>query len=261
LPCIGALHPDAVAEALAAGASDVLLVACPAHDCSYREGSHWLEERSKRRPVLRQSNVHLVAAAPGDRGAVLAAAKSIRQAGSWNRTEEPASNPVWAFMRVHLRPLVVSLAALALIFGAAIAANRPASAVTPQQGQLRIAINHHGQLLAQARNLAPDVVARLPAGVDPALVLGGERFPVQVRVLVDGLPVIERAYRPGGLRREGSVYGIETWWLAPGAYLVEIGLMEDGANWRTAFAGRLTIASGQAQVLVYDASRGMFAAW
>jgi len=37
--------------------------------------------------------------------------------------------------------------------------------------------------------------------------------------------------------------------------------MEDGANWRTAFAGRLTIAPGQAQVLVYDASRGMFAAW
>jgi hypothetical protein len=131
----------------------------------------------------------------------------------------------------------------------------------PQQGQIRIAINHHGQLLAKARNLPPEVQAKLPPGVDPAAVLGGERFPVRLRLTVDGQPARERVYIAGGLRREGSIYGLETIWLAPGARQIEISLMDDGATWRMAFSGAAQIAAGQALVLVYDATTGAFGRW
>lgn len=261
LPCIGALHPEAVAEALAAGAGDVLLVACPAHDCGYREGPRWLEERRQRRPALNRPDVHVIAAAPGSRHAVEAAADLLRADGLNPGPPERNLSPQSPFIRAHLRPLLVSLATLAVILVAAMVANRPATVALPQQGQLRIAINHHGQLLARSRDLPAEVVARLPAGVDPAAVLGGERFPVHLQLLVDGRPVLERSYRPGGLRREGSIFGLESWWLAPGAYRVEIRVMDDGAHWRTVFDDRVEIGLGEAAVLVYDPSGDAFVRW
>jgi len=257
LPCIGALHPDAVADALAAGAEDVLLVACPAHDCGYREGPRWLEERRARRPLLRRPNVHVVTAAPGSREAVLAAAGNT----SHERSQLTAHSGRGVSLLGLARSLAVSLTLLALIFVAAIAANRPAAAALPQPGQIRIAINHHGQLLARSRDLPADVVARLPAGVDPALVLGGERFPVHLQLLVDGRLALERVYQPGGLRREGSIYGLETWWLPPGSYRVEIRLMDDGATWRTAFSDTVTVVPQRAATLIYDPSSNVFMLW
>lgn len=247
LPCIGSLQPDAVAEALSAGAGDVLLVACPANDCGFREGGHWLAARQERRPILRQPNVRVLAAAPGSRAAVLAAVRT---------QPAKASSPAQL-----ARSLVVSLAVLAVLISASIAVNQPAQMTLPQQAQIRVVINHHGQLIARSQNLPPDVRAKLPPGVDPALVLGGARFPVRLRVRLDGQPAIERSYQPAGLRREGSVYGLETWWLTPGAHPLEISLMDDGATWRTAFTGTVDLAAGQSAVLIYDPDRGMFARW
>jgi hypothetical protein len=254
---IGALHPDAVADALAAGAEDVLLVACPAHDCGYREGPRWLEERRARRPLLRRPNVHVVTAAPGSREAVLAAAGNT----SHERSQLTAHSGRGVSLLGLARSLAVSLALLGLIFVAALAAQPPAAPARPPPGPSRIPINHPGQLLARSRDLPADVVARLPAGVDPALVLGGERFPVHLQLLVDGRLALERVYQPGGLRREGSIYGLETWWLPPGSYRVEIRLMDDGATWRTAFDGTVTVVSQRAATLIYDPSSNVFMLW
>jgi hypothetical protein len=159
------------------------------------------------------------------------------------------------------RSLAVSLAVLAAFVIAAVAVNRPAQMALPQQAQIRVIINHHGQLIARSQNLPPNVRAKLPQGVDPALVLGGERFPVRLRVAIDGQPAIERLYQPAGLRREGSVYGLEAWWLAPGAHPLEISLMDDNATWRTAFTGTVNLAAGQSAVLIYDPDSKMFARW
>lgn len=261
LPCIGALHPDAVANALAAGAGDVLLVACPAHDCGYREGPRWLDERRARRPILRRPDVHLVAAAPGNREAVLAAAARAAGNSPPGNAGDRAAASSSVSSRAHLRSVIVGLALLTTIFAAAGAANRSASRTLPQAGQIRIAINHHGQLLAKSRDLPADVVARLPAGVDPALVLGGERFPVRLQLLVDGRLALERTYRPGGLRREGSIYGLESWWVPPGAYRIEIRLMDDAVTWRTAFDGTVEVGPQAAATLIFDPGSNGFVLW
>jgi ferredoxin len=293
LPCIGALQADAVSEALAAGAADVLVVACPANDCGYREGGHWLAARRERRPVLRQPNVRVLAAAPGSRAAVLAAPHAQQSpsglqgtprqvgesgapnlfGGSSERKSsfglEPSGDQPGAHAQSAkasrpaqlARSLAVSLAVLAAFVIAAVAVNRPAQMALPQQAQIRVIINHHGQLIARSQNLPPNVRAKLPQGVDPALVLGGERFPVRLRVAIDGQPAIERLYQPAGLRREGSVYGLEAWWLAPGAHPLEISLMDDNATWRTAFTGTVNLAAGQSAVLIYDPDSKMFARW
>jgi NAD-dependent dihydropyrimidine dehydrogenase PreA subunit len=244
LPCLGSLQPAAVAEALAAGADEVLLVACPAGDCGYREGSRWLEDRAARRPALQSDRVRLLAAAPGSRIDLSAA----RPFGPAPRKVGPRS---WA----------VALALLTLLFAAAILANRPAAAVAPAAGQLRLAINHHGELLANARELPPDIATRLPAGVNPAAVLGGERFPIRLQLIVDGETVVETAYQAGGLRREGSVYGLETLSLVPGQRQVTIKLSDDGGEPRTAFERTVEVTPGETLVLVFDPVQEVFLPW
>ncbi|RME43700.1 MAG: hypothetical protein D6791_14840 [Chloroflexi bacterium] len=98
----------------------------------------------------------------------------------------------------------------------------------------------------------------MPAGVSPEQVLGGERFPVHLRVQVDEQPAVERVYRPGGLRREGQVHGWESWLVSPGTHNVRIWLMDDGATWRTVFTGVVEVEAGYVRSLDYDEESGMF---
>jgi hypothetical protein len=160
-----------------------------------------------------------------------------------------------------VRALIPALVLLTVLFGIAIAANRPATAGAAQGGQLRLALSHQGQLMASSANLPPEVATRLPAGMDPAMVLGGERFPVSLRVSVDGEAVIDRTYRAGGLRREGSISVLEALRLAPGRHDVQVNLMDDGATWRTVFNETLEIIPGETRVLIYNAERNAFVPW
>jgi hypothetical protein len=273
LPCLGSLHPDEMWQALESGADRVVLVACPGHDCSHREGARWLQDRIRRRASLRRAGIWVVELAPGSRAEAMSAwqgpapaidadlkavLKPASEYGTANRAAPGAARPGRAPL---LRALVPGLALLAIVLGLAAAANRPATAALPGDSQVRLALAHRGQLMAEAGSLPPEVADRLPPGVDPAAVLGGERFPVQLQLEVDGERVLERSYRPGGLRREGSVYALETWWLRPGQHALLVRLMDDGAGWRTAFAGTVALEPGQALVLVYDAARAAFEAW
>jgi coenzyme F420-reducing hydrogenase delta subunit len=56
LPCVGTIHPDMLAQSLAAGAAGVFVAGCVPEDCPYREGSLWLSERlsSRRPPVAKE---------------------------------------------------------------------------------------------------------------------------------------------------------------------------------------------------------------
>lgn len=263
LPCLGMLHPTWAAEAIEAGAAGAIMVGCPEPDCAYREGPYWTEERMKRRRTLRRGNTFLLAVAPGSRSEVERVWQRLNGAVTaedmpWvtvvgDRSSRPQAHPI---ARVgHFLP---GLALLLVVFIVAIALNRPVSVLTPQGARLRVLINHSGQLLAHAQNLPADVLAKLPPGVDPAAILGAERFPVGVRVEIDGQTVLERTYRPRGLRREGAIYGSETLWLAPGTYNARIALNDDGATWRTVFAGTMELAPGEVAILNYDATVDAF---
>ncbi|MCX7852753.1 MAG: 4Fe-4S binding protein [Caldilineales bacterium] len=257
LPCMGMLHPSWAAEAIEAGAAGAILLTCPEPDCAYREGPHWTRDRMKRRRTLRRGNTYWVEAAPGSRPEVEVvwrrltgdetAAVSIAATVVGDRSATPRAG--WP---ARIRHLVPGLAVLLVVFLAAMAFNRPTTVRTPEEARLRVLINHSGQLLAHAQTLPPEVVAKLPPGVDPAAILGAERFPVGLRVEVDGRTVLERLYRPRGLRREGAIYGSEALWLAPGKHTVVIAINDDNTTWRTVFAQTLTLSPGQVVILNYD---------
>ncbi|MFQ5434643.1 MAG: hypothetical protein ACE5FD_07185, partial [Anaerolineae bacterium] len=115
-----------------------------------------------------------------------------------------------------------------------------------------------GKIKVANENIDPSVLERLPSNVDPAQVLGGERYPVQVRVVVDGQTAVEDTYRPRGIRREGAIYGMEQIWLAPGSYEVQVWLIDDETDWRSVFTGPINVAEGEVRDLLFDESEGIF---
>ncbi|MEZ4862500.1 MAG: hydrogenase iron-sulfur subunit [Caldilineaceae bacterium] len=263
VPCMGMLHPQWAAETVEAGATGAIMVTCPEADCAFREGPHWVADRMKRRRTLRTGNTYILELAPGSQAEVVAQWQSLM--GKQAMSTLPAvgqneASPTHPSLAVQARHFVVGFVLLLALFGASLFLELPARASLPAAAQIRLVLNHSGKLMAAASNLSPEVLAKLPPNVDPAQVLGGERFPVELQLLVDGQVVLERSYRPRGLRREGSVYGLESWWVQPGEHHLEIKLMDDGATWHTVFADTLAITPGAAQILYFVHDQDRFVA-
>ncbi|NOX64026.1 MAG: 4Fe-4S dicluster domain-containing protein [Chloroflexi bacterium] len=266
-PCMGMLHPTWAAETIEAGAAGAIMVTCPVDDCAFREGPHWVEHRVRSRRTLRKGNTHLLEIAPGSRKALVSLwsqmvaggeqAEALRHAPTVVRLKQKME-PVKTTLLGQARHLLPGLALLVLIVAVSALFWQPATFPLPEQAQIRVGIKHSGKRLAAAQDLPPEVTAKLPENVDPSTVLGGERFPVQLRLFVDGELVLENTYRPSGLRREGSSAGLETWWLPPGEHDIEIMLNDDGANWRTVYSQRVTIQPGEALILYYDDDNDVF---
>ncbi len=265
-PCTGMLHPDWVAELIEAGSAGAIVVSCPVDDCAHREGPHWIADRLKRRRTFRRGNTHFVELAPGSQKELVAlwsqmvgneaqAQEASQMATVVGKQTETAGATSWLG---KLRYLGTGLVILLFTFLISILFIQPASNTLPAQGQMRIVINHGGQLLSNANNLDPEVAAKLPDNIDPAMVLGGERFPVLLRVVVDGDTILETIYEPRGLRHEGAIFGQEAIWLEPGVYDVEISLQDDGNTWRSVFADVVAIQDAKVSSLIFDDNNGRF---
>jgi hypothetical protein len=141
----------------------------------------------------------------------------------------------------------VGLALFLALLGISHFLERPTTKPHPDEALIRMAINHSGQLMAGAEDLPPDLAEQLPENVDPAQFLGGERFPVRLRLSVDGQVALEETYEPRGLRGEGSIYGVADYWLSSGEHHLQMWLMDDGQEWQPVFDDTV-----QALTLVYS---------
>lgn len=265
VPCTGMLHPNWAAETIAAGGAGAIVVSCPAHDCSHREGPNWIASRLKRRRTLRQGNVHFWELAPGSRRQVQslwaqmigdeAQAASAQHAGTVVGSGAAVLPPSrFAFLRHSL----AGLAILFITFLGAILLMPTTETNQPEGGQIRLVINHGGEVAAASGELSAEILEKLPENVDPAQVLGGERLPVRIRVAIDDEQVIEESYEARGLRQEGSIYGVESQWVAPGEHAVQVWLMDDEAEWRLVFDDRVEVAEDGVVRLLYNAEHDVF---
>ncbi|MBK8899613.1 MAG: 4Fe-4S binding protein [Anaerolineaceae bacterium] len=265
VPCTGMLHPNWAAETIDAGGAGAIVVSCPAHDCSHREGPNWIANRLRRRRTLRKGNVHFWELAPGSRQQVLslwaqmvgdetqtaAARQAVTVVGGKTAVPQPSRF-------TFLRHSVVGLVILFVTFLGAILLMPLTNTSLPDGGQIRLVINHGGAVAAASSELSAEVLAKLPENVDPAQVLGGTRLPVRLRVAIDGEVVIEESYEARGLRQEGSIYGIESRWITPGDHAVQIWLMDDEVEWRLVFDDTVTVAEDGVVRLLYNAEHDIF---
>jgi ferredoxin len=260
LPCIGMVQPEMIRDSLGGGARAVVVLTGPDHDCDFREGPRWLNERLGRRKALVQQGVHVLEAMTGDQRPLdgllrRLAHGSLEEAKPLRETLAEGRLPQSLLRRAA--SLAGVLVTLALLFGLALAAERPAVASGADESLLRVGLAHTPQL--KAPEIMGGVQATLPEGMSAAQITGGERHPVRLRLEVDGALLAEREYQPGGLRREGAVHALEAWPLAQGPHAVRLTLMDDGATWREVFAGTITAEAGHVRTLIYDQGSGSFA--
>jgi hypothetical protein len=91
-------------------------------------------------------------------------------------------------------------------------------------------------------------------------VLGGERYPVQLRLQVDGGAEINREFGAGGLGKDGTIYGVDAWMLPAGKHQIELWMNDDGKDWRPVFSDALQVDAGRVRLLTFDATRFIFTA-
>ena len=146
-----------------------------------------------------------------------------------------------------------------LVLAVAAWSDVPYQVYPPNVGQLKIAVAHGGEFREAAPALSPQQMTRLPQGVTPEQVLGAARFPVALRVNVDGETRLNETFPPTGLRQDGLSYALQEMPLSPGDHRVEITMDDRGAPpTRSVFSGTINISAGQVRVLIFDARSQMF---
>lgn len=271
VPCVGMANPEWMRESLADGAQAAIILGCPSDDCAFREGPRWMAARLRPRQNLVEQGVYWLAVAPGERAALSdlltqlgeqhehgPEAKNGRSDHLLSAYAPPAPRAGSAPLLPPLRSLAAGLVLLALVLGLALALERPATAAPVDQGAIRVVIHHVGQYAATSAELSSEMQAKLPPGVTSQQLLGSERFPVNLRMEIDGDLVLQREYRPGGLRKEGAVYGVETLRLPPGRHQVTLQVMDDGSTWHPAFSGSLEVEAGRVRILTFDEEQEAF---
>lgn len=246
LPCTGYLPPGWVDEALSAGASDVVIVSCPADDCSSREGPRWLAERSRRRRALEHPHHHWIEAAPGDR-------RSVERFLAGLAREKRVFTLPGFFQRA--RPRLASAAAgLALLlaaFGLALLPVYSVAVTLPDEAAVRVVIVHQGVVKTELDNLR-GFRATLPPGVSPEQFMGGERYPVRVWLEVDGELILDETFQPGGVRHESAIYGFAVRRLPAGLHHLRVLVNDDDGEARVLFDQPVEFGSGQVRTLTFE---------
>lgn len=249
VPCIGMVQPKWVRDAIGQGAQAVLLVGCQPNDCAFREGQYWVSNRLGRRRDMAAHGLRILHTTPGDRRGL---AKQIGEIALGEPATADTDNAQKG-QTFSIPGIAGVLGLILILIGLAISLDRPTLLTAPSDAGLRIAMSHPG-LLRGAHGLNEGQ----PIDVTSAQALSGERLPVRLRLELDGTNIFEREYIPGGLRRDGSAFAIETLSIPPGSHNVALFLMEDGQTWEPGFEGTVNVEPGHVQILVYDQGSGRF---
>jgi hypothetical protein len=130
----------------------------------------------------------------------------------------------------RLAGFVVLLAAVSWGLGAFSAF--PWTASPPGAALLRLTVQHVAALEEGGGSLSPEELAKLPRHMRPQSAeraRTGRRRDTRLRVTLDGRRLLDRVYRPGGLRHDGPTFAYEELALPTGRHRLEVTLAdEDG---------------------------------
>jgi hypothetical protein len=107
----------------------------------------------------------------------------------------------------------------------------PWQASPPDAALLKVAIKRVADFEEAARPLSAEELAALPRHMRPvsgASVPTGRRRDTRLSVVLDGRPVLDRTYRPGGWRHDGPTLAYAELPLSPGRHRLEAILRDAG---------------------------------
>ncbi len=134
------------------------------------------------------------------------------------------------------RPRPGRLAGFVLLFlavaaGLAVFSSFPWAATPPGVAMLKVAFKHVSTFAETGAALSREELEKLPRHMRPQ---GGQsgatgtRRDTTLRVTLDGRPILERTYRPSGLRHDGPTFVYEELSVPLGRHVLEGALVEAG---------------------------------
>ncbi|KAB2870851.1 MAG: hypothetical protein IT503_01080 [Burkholderiaceae bacterium] len=145
----------------------------------------------------------------------------------------------------------VAYAAFAAVIG--VFATWPAHRLLgPDQALLRLSFSHPGKVSTECRQRTAEELAKMQPQMRTPLDCQRERSPVQVRVVLDDHVLIDRAYAPAGLSRDGasSAYWREP--IAAGTHRLSVTLRDDLRPGAPAYHDETTLDVKPGQIVLID---------
>jgi hypothetical protein len=162
------------------------------------------------------------------------------------------------------RPLRMALqaacyAAFVVVIG--VLATRPTHAWIPEDhAVLLLSFSHAGQPLEPCRRYSPEELAKLPFAERKATTCRRGRWPVRVRLDVDGSPRYAATHEPAGLWDDGPSSAYVRLVIPAGAHRIDVHLDDDGQPeaYQYAASRDVMLDVGRNYVIEFDSTAGGF---
>jgi hypothetical protein len=170
------------------------------------------------------------------------------------------------------RPRLGRLAGFALLlsavsWGLGAFAAHPWTASAPDAAMIRISFKHVAAFEHEGPGLSKEEIEKLPRHMRPTSPergRTGRRVGTVLSVRLDGRPLLERQYSPGGLRHDGPTFAYEEAAVRPGRHRLEVVLADEGGTqagspgplrWR--LDEEIAIAGGQVVLIEFTEDTGL----
>ncbi|MBM3123594.1 MAG: 4Fe-4S dicluster domain-containing protein [Chloroflexi bacterium] len=256
LPTASTINIDWIKVLPQEGARAIVILSHPYDDGIFREDSHWILNRLHLRPALISGDLHWLETTPGDSTTVTNFLDGLHESELKDRERSPTLPPVKG--RYKLIPSISGgLAGIFLmlaLFSIALPLDIRSGMKDADGSGLRIAVDAKGKIEVAA---IPEGFT-LPEGADAEKIFGGQHYPMEIMVTVDGKDALKEIYQPSGLSGNGRISALDFLTIEPGSHEILINIRDDNAVFRTVFSDSVTFEQGAIRVLAYDEGKDEF---
>jgi coenzyme F420-reducing hydrogenase delta subunit len=255
VPCAGAVSAVMLERLLMAGAEGIVVIGCGESDPVSREGVTWFAQRmaGAREPRFdaRKADpgrVHFIRADRTDPHRVLKEAAAFRE----QRQNGPAALRSRTVQLLGGMIVAVALCAVAWLFS-------DLTYRTPHspQPELVVSFNHSGAVLEPKKLSKEELAKRLPH-MRAQVNVSRQRVPVRLRVTVDGAGVLDHAYTPKGISKDGPSIAVARIPVAAGKHQVTVELADGPApdEFTKRFSQQIDFTENRSAVVLFDSKSG-----
>lgn len=126
------------------------------------------------------------------------------------------------------------------------------------QAVIKISVARVGKPVGACRKLSEAELAKLPPNMRRTEECPRERAPLDMRVSLNGEPVLQRVAQPKGLSKDGAASIYERLVVPAGTHALQVSLSDDVRPGATPYVreDRVSLAPGQVLVIDFDANQG-----
>jgi len=253
VPCVGWIHTRTLEALLSSEESGSIIVGCP--QCSYREGTKWLEERifQERDPFLRKDKVNLNRIKiiyPTTKKEFIKEIHKFKDELKENKITHLIYNHIDKKRLFFASTITILLIMFLVLFFSDLNYKTPYSG----QPQLIVSFKHPGQISEQCIESSSEELAKLPIHMRNQKKCERKRNPVRMAIYIDDKKTLEKSYKPCGIWEDLNSIALEKIPLSENKHKVKI-LINDSHNpneWNYSFEGTLNFKMWQTRVILFD---------